>query len=542
MRSKLGRAAGALFITGGGLGLAGLAGVGLGAGVAGASAPTCKPAGTTGLTAALVATKGQTIANQTVAAGGCDVAIFVGPGATGVTIDHVTVSGGLDHGIFAEDTSNLTVESSTVSHNGLHIDPKISNPAALELDGVSNALITGNTVTANNGGGFSLLDDGPFDPGAPAPGPKALVPSNNDVISNNHMSANYGGCGIVLAVQNPGGNIAHDTVTGNVVTGTHRFGPSGPDVGGIVVAADGPGTGASAVKVSGNTVTGSFEGGVIVHAEAPHAHTIDVSVTGNTVTGGNNWGLTNGPTATTGIIVSAGPVPPPANAFNQGTVVSGNKVSGQFYGIWSEGAAPPAVSGNAISVLPGGTAVDVVPAPGSGAWRVAADGGILTAGSARFYGSMGAEHLAAPVVGMAATEDQGGYWEVGRDGGIFTFGDAQFYGSMGAKHLSAPVVGMAATPYVPGAGGQASPSGQGYWEVAADGGVFTFGDAQFYGSATGHHVVGILGTPDGHGYWELGADGTVYAFGDAHSFGAVAPPSLHKPVVGGAAVGVTFSG
>jgi hypothetical protein len=29
----------------------------------------------------------------------------------------------------------------------------------------------------------------------------------------------------------------------------------------------------------------------------------------------------------------------------------------------------------------------------------------------------------------------------------------------------------------------ATPTGKGYWFVAADGGVFTFGDAPFYGSA-----------------------------------------------------------
>jgi hypothetical protein len=36
-----------------------------------------------------------------------------------------------------------------------------------------------------------------------------------------------------------------------------------------------------------------------------------------------------------------------------------------------------------------------------------------------------------------------GYWLVGADGGIFSFGDAQFYGSMGAKPLVAPIVLMA---------------------------------------------------------------------------------------------------
>ena len=42
----------------------------------------------------------------------------------------------------------------------------------------------------------------------------------------------------------------------------------------------------------------------------------------------------------------------------------------------------------------------------------------------RFYGSTGAIHLNQPIVGMAATPDGGGYWLVASDGGIFTFGDA----------------------------------------------------------------------------------------------------------------------
>jgi hypothetical protein len=31
----------------------------------------------------------------------------------------------------------------------------------------------------------------------------------------------------------------------------------------------------------------------------------------------------------------------------------------------------------------------------------------------------------------------------------------------------------------------AAPDGKGYWLVASDGGVFTFGDATFHGSAVG---------------------------------------------------------
>ncbi|MHB1717096.1 MAG: hypothetical protein ACYCV5_07165, partial [Acidimicrobiales bacterium] len=39
-----------------------------------------------------------------------------------------------------------------------------------------------------------------------------------------------------------------------------------------------------------------------------------------------------------------------------------------------------------------------------------------------------------------------GYHEVASDGGIFSFGNAAFYGSMGGKPLNKPIVGMAATP------------------------------------------------------------------------------------------------
>ena len=121
-----------------------------------------------------------------------------------------------------------------------------------------------------------------------------------------------------------------------------------------------------------------------------------------------------------------------------------------------------------------------------------------------------------------------GLYLTAADGGVFTFGDAGFHGSMGGHHLNQPVVGIAATP-----------DGGGYWEVAADGGVFTFGDAGFHGSMGGHHlnqpVVGIAATPDGGGYWEVAADGGVFTFGDAGFHGSMGGHHLNQPVVGIAA-------
>jgi hypothetical protein len=88
---------------------------------------------------------------------------------------------------------------------------------------------------------------------------------------------------------------------------------------------------------------------------------------------------------------------------------------------------------------------------------------------------------------MARTPNGGGYWLTASDGGIFTFGNAGFFGSTGALRLRSPVVAASATT-----------SGRGYWLSASDGGVFTFGDAVFKGSVAGNPaagpVVGIAGS------------------------------------------------
>ena len=121
-------------------------------------------------------------------------------------------------------------------------------------------------------------------------------------------------------------------------------------------------------------------------------------------------------------------------------------------------------------------------------------------------------------VAMASTPDGGGYWLVGLDGGVFSFGNAGFYGSLPGQHISVhDIVGIAATA-----------DGHGYWLLGADGGVFSFGDAAFYGSLPGvlgraapNPMTSIVATPDGQGYWIVGTDGGVFTFGDAGFYGSL---------------------
>jgi hypothetical protein len=118
-----------------------------------------------------------------------------------------------------------------------------------------------------------------------------------------------------------------------------------------------------------------------------------------------------------------------------------------------------------------------------------------------------------------------GYWMVAGDGGIFSFGSSTFDGSMGGRPLAQPIVGFAPTP-----------DRRGYWEVAGDGGIFAFGDAGFHGSMGGtplnQPIVGIASTADGGGYWEVARDGGIFAFGDAGFHGSMGGTPLNQPIVG----------
>ena len=136
-----------------------------------------------------------------------------------------------------------------------------------------------------------------------------------------------------------------------------------------------------------------------------------------------------------------------------------------------------------------------------------------------------------PSSGLVPTPDGQGYWLVASDGGVFSFGDASFYGSEGGTKLNQPIVGMAATK-----------DGRGYWLVAADGGVFSFGDAPFYGSlgakTLNAPIAAIAPARNGNGYVLAARDGGVFTFGASAFYGSAAGQA-NAPVTG---VAGTFFG
>ena len=141
----------------------------------------------------------------------------------------------------------------------------------------------------------------------------------------------------------------------------------------------------------------------------------------------------------------------------------------------------------------------------------------------------GGSPLNQPIVGADATASGKGYYMVAADGGIFTFGDAEFFGSAGSIKLNKPIVGMAATD-----------DGEGYYLVATDGGIFSYGksvdDAQFFGSTgdmkLNQPIVGMDLSATNQGYYLVAADGGIFSFGDAAFFGSTGNLKLNKPIVG----------
>ena len=98
--------------------------------------------------------------------------------------------------------------------------------------------------------------------------------------------------------------------------------------------------------------------------------------------------------------------------------------------------------------------------------------------------------------------------------------------------------------------------GQGYIEASSSGGVFTFGNALFYGSISsvnphqtaqswlGTPIIGVAEVPGGGGYWLAGNNGEVCGFGSATVWYYAGPPATNwcaqdqNPATVGTVVGI----
>src|SRR5260370_37451806 len=91
------------------------------------------------------------------------------------------------------------------------------------------------------------------------------------------------------------------------------------------------------------------------------------------------------------------------------------------------------------------------------------------------------------------------------------------------------------TPVRPPASASTSTT-SGYWMLGANGKVFPFGSATWYGDfssyiAPGYYATHIEPTSDGHGYWLTDFVGHVYTFGDARGIPGSPQPGGNPPTL-----------
>jgi hypothetical protein len=169
---------------------------------------------------------------------------------------------------------------------------------------------------------------------------------------------------------------------------------------------------------------------------------------------------------------------------------------------------------------------------GGGYWVVSRDGRVRAFGDAVAHGSVPTPPVAA-IVDIAVTPRGDGYWLVGTDGGVHTFGRAPFHGSLPGRGIDrGDVVGIAGRP-----------DGAGYWIVAGRGDVWEV-NAPDHGSTGGwlpfsaRRIVGMgpraIGQGAGDGFFLVAADGGVVDLGLAVYNGHVRGPGWRDRFTGGA--------
>lgn len=281
------------------------------------------------------------LAGTVVNASGCDLGIYVGPGADGTVLDGVTVSGANDHGVLVQDVAGVVIRNSTISGNGVNIHTvpggtaKLSEDKALTLLGTSDSVVQNNRIVDNVGdGGISINDDGNW------PSMSVLTrglarPAAGNVVRGNTVSGNLSGCAIVLSAFNPGQGVNHNVVADNTVTGQKFSGV----IGSIVVAADPPGASALGNVVLHNTVTYSLIPGIIVHSYAPGDLVAGTKIIHNTLVA-DNWakGADSVTGKSVGIAVASEAALAPTPSVLTDTLIVQNSISDEDYGIWTSHA------------------------------------------------------------------------------------------------------------------------------------------------------------------------------------------------------------
>ncbi len=273
----------------------------------------------------------------TLDAAGSDNAIHIT--ADGVRIEGLTITGARLDGVLV-NANRAQIVNNRVTGNAQLVIPAPSAEAhptvfnQVNLQNASDALVADNVLTGSRGRGIRTEGSAAYD--APEHGIRKVVLGRSDrnVIINNRISDNIGGCGIVLSTDSSNNVVMSNTITNNgtglVISNIPPFGLPATPFADHIPHADGN-------IIMNNTVVGNSTQGLAVHPIIGVANANVIS--GNTVRDNGTSPVTGDDTV--GIYVWAGPSPEgPFPSTAMGNVVGpGNVTEGQVRGIFVGGEA-----------------------------------------------------------------------------------------------------------------------------------------------------------------------------------------------------------
>ena len=281
--------------------------------------------------------------DATLDAAGFDQGLVIsGSGAAGTEVRGFTVENAGLEGIFAVQTSKLTIARNTVVHNDAYgpFSPLCVNQPddcgeAVHLQSVTDSTVSGNLVQDNVGGILLTDEDGP---------------TSGNTISDNRVLDNSKDCGITLASHHfQLGSPAAPSVAGVYRNRVLDNTANGNGAAGIGVFAGPPGAAAWGNLLAGNTAMNNGLPGVALHSHTPFQN-LNRNVIVNNVLAGNgpddDVPGDDGPTGMT-VFSAVDPIPH--------TVVAANRINNEKYGIVAVNAAklsglPSNKFGNSVAV------------------------------------------------------------------------------------------------------------------------------------------------------------------------------------------------